>query len=56
MYEFVRKRPDQRKVVVTGLSIISPIGNTLDTAWDSAINGKPGVGSIQSFDLSLIHI
>ena len=52
MYEFVRKRPDQRKVVVTGLSIISPIGNDLKTAWDNAVNGKPGVGTISSFDTS----
>lgn len=52
MYEFVRKRPDQRKVVVTGLSIISPIGNDLETAWNNAVNGKPGVGPIASFDTS----
>jgi 3-oxoacyl-[acyl-carrier-protein] synthase II len=40
----------QRRVVVTGLGIVSPIGNTLAGAWDSIANGRSGVGSITSFD------
>ena len=35
-----------RRVVVTGLGILSPIGNTLDEAWDSCINGISGITNI----------
>jgi 3-oxoacyl-[acyl-carrier-protein] synthase II len=40
----------QRRVVVTGLGIVSPVGNTLATAWDSITNGRSGVGAITHFD------
>ncbi len=40
----------QRRVVVTGMGIVSPVGNTLATAWDSVINGRSGVGPITHFD------
>ena len=40
----------QRRVVVTGLGIVSPVGNTLATAWDSITNGRSGVGQITHFD------
>jgi len=32
-----------RRVVVTGLGILSPIGNTVDDAWYSCIEGKSGI-------------
>jgi 3-oxoacyl-[acyl-carrier-protein] synthase II len=35
-----------RRVVVTGLGILSPIGNTVDDAWYSCIEGKSGITSI----------
>ena len=35
-----------RRVVVTGLGILSPIGNTLDEAWTSCINGTSGITNI----------
>ena len=35
-----------RRVVVTGLGILSPIGNTLDEAWYSCINGTSGITNI----------
>ncbi|MBP8080874.1 MAG: beta-ketoacyl-ACP synthase II [Arenimonas sp.] len=40
----------QRRVVVTGLGIVSPVGNTLATAWDSITNGRSGIGQISHFD------
>ena len=40
----------QRRVVVTGLGIVSPVGNTLATAWDSITNGRSGIGEISHFD------
>jgi len=35
-----------RRVVVTGLGILSPIGNTVDDAWHSCIEGKSGITSV----------
>ncbi len=40
----------ERRVVVTGLGAISPIGNSVDTVWDSMINGRCGIGEITYFD------
>lgn len=42
----------QRRVVVTGLGIVSPVGNDLASAWDNIINGRCGIGPITGFDAS----
>jgi 3-oxoacyl-[acyl-carrier-protein] synthase II len=42
----------ERKVVVTGMGTVSPIGLTVDEAWDSAVEGRSGVGPITLFDAS----
>jgi 3-oxoacyl-[acyl-carrier-protein] synthase II len=42
----------KRRVVVTGLGLISPVGNTLDTAWDNLLAGRTGIGRITKFDAS----
>ena len=42
----------RRRVVVTGLGIISPIGNTVAEAWDRALAGTPGITRITRFDPS----
>ncbi|MFC1489923.1 beta-ketoacyl-ACP synthase II [Candidatus Latescibacterota bacterium] len=42
----------ERKVVVTGIGVISPIGNSVDEFWTSLINGKSGIGTITKFDAS----
>ena len=42
----------RRRVVVTGLGIISPVGNTIPEAWDSIVNGRSGIGEITRFDTS----
>jgi len=39
-----------RRVVVTGLGIVSPVGNNLKQTWDNIIAGKSGVISIDKFD------
>lgn len=41
-----------KRVVVTGLGIVSPVGNTLEECWDSVIRGRSGIGRITSIDLS----
>ncbi len=45
------RQPDfSRRVVVTGLGVISPVGNDKATAWDNLINGRSGLGEITKFD------
>lgn len=39
-----------RRVVVTGLGAVSPVGLTVDSMWQALIAGKSGVGDISSFD------
>lgn len=43
---------DKNRVVVTGLGIISPLGNDVPTFWKSAVEGKSGIGKITTFDAS----
>ena len=40
----------RRRVVVTGLGIISPVGNTVPEAWSSILAGRSGIGRITRFD------
>ena len=42
----------KRRVVATGMGIISPVGNTIDAAWQSLCNGVSGIGPITAFDAS----
>ena len=41
-----------RRVVVTGLGAITPIGNTVDEYWNGLVNGVSGAGPITRFDAS----
>ncbi len=41
-----------KRVVVTGLGAITPIGNDVDTTWDNALNGVSGAAPITHFDAS----
>ena len=42
----------RRRVVVTGLGCVSPVGNTVDEAWANILAGKSGIGKISRFDAS----
>lgn len=42
----------KRKVVVTGLGCVSPLGNTVDETWNGIVNGKSGIDKITLFDTS----
>jgi 3-oxoacyl-[acyl-carrier-protein] synthase II len=44
----------RRRVVVTGLGIVCPIGNTVAEAWSSVLAGKSGIGRITHFDAGLV--
>jgi beta-ketoacyl-acyl-carrier-protein synthase II len=48
----VRKPDYDRRVVVTGLGVISPVGNDVDTAWGNLIRGRSGLREITKFDVS----
>ncbi len=43
-------RPPRRRVVVTGLGLISPVGNTVEEGWANIIAGRSGITRISRFD------
>lgn len=43
-----------RRVVVTGLGMVSPIGNNLETSWKNALAGVSGIDTVKSFDASIL--
>ena len=45
-----------RRVVVTGLGLISPVGNTVETAWGNLLAGKSGIATITKFDHSGLSV
>lgn len=42
----------RKRVVVTGLGMVSPLGNTVETTWRGIVNGESGVAPITHFDVS----
>ena len=44
----------KRRVVITGLGIVSPVGNDVETAWDNIIHGRSGIGRVTRFDASVL--
>jgi len=40
----------RRRVVVTGIGVVSPVGNNKEDFWTSLINGKSGIGPLTAFD------
>jgi 3-oxoacyl-[acyl-carrier-protein] synthase II len=42
----------RRRVAVTGLGIVCPVGNTVEEAWANLVAGKSGIGAITRFDAS----
>lgn len=43
----------RRRVVVTGLGVVSPVGNTVSEAWENLLAGRSGIGPITRFDASV---
>ena len=41
-----------RRVVITGMGLITPLGNDLNTSWDAIKNGKSGIETLDHFDVS----
>ena len=42
----------KRRVVISGLGILSPLGNDLATSWQGIVDGRSGIGPITNFDAS----
>ncbi len=42
----------KRRIVVTGLGMLTPVGNTVEESWKNIIAGKSGIGPITTFDTS----
>lgn len=42
----------KRRVVVTGLGIVSPVGSTIESAWDNIINGRSGIRPVTDYDVT----
>ena len=40
----------KRRVVITGLGIVSPVGNNVKDAWTNIINGASGISLIENID------
>src|SRR2546430_13853970 len=41
---------NDRRVVITGLGVVTPVGNDLETFWKNLVEGKSGIGRIETFD------
>ncbi|HLS81808.1 MAG TPA: beta-ketoacyl-ACP synthase II [Steroidobacter sp.] len=46
----------RRRVVVTGLGIISPVGSTVESAWKSVLEGRSGIAPVTRFDVSAFPV
>ena len=43
---------DKRRVVITGLGMVCPVGLDVSSSWDNILAGKSGIGAIEHFDVS----
>ncbi|MGD0283418.1 MAG: beta-ketoacyl synthase N-terminal-like domain-containing protein, partial [Dissulfurispiraceae bacterium] len=47
---------DKRRVVITGLGLVTPIGIGVEETWNAALDGKSGIGHITHFDASSLPV
>ena len=46
----------RRRVVVTGLGCISPVGNSVTQAWDAIVSGRSGIATVSRFDATVLPV
>src|SRR5690606_32449139 len=51
-FDLENSKVSRRRVVVTGLGMVSSLGNTVADTWQGLVNGKSGVSPITTFDVS----
>ena len=44
----------KKRVVITGLGVVTPIGNDVESFWNNLIAGKSGIDTIQAFDTTAL--
>lgn len=42
----------KKRVVVTGMGVVTPVGNSVDEMWQALLSGKSGIGKVTLFDVS----
>jgi len=47
---------DDRRVVITGLGLVTPLGNDLVANWEKLLAGRSGIGAISSFDATQLPV
>ena len=43
-----------RRVVITGMGAVTPLGNDLASTWDGIVNGRSGIGPVTQFDTTTL--
>jgi acyl carrier protein len=51
-FQFMATNWTDRRVVVTGLGVVTPLGHQLDVFWNNLLNGRCGIEKISTFDAS----
>ena len=46
---------EKRRVVITGIGAVTPLGNTRDAFWEALVAGRSGVALITAYDSSKLH-
>jgi 3-oxoacyl-[acyl-carrier-protein] synthase II len=46
---------EKRRVVITGIGAVTPLGNTRDAFWEALVTGRSGVGLITAYDSAKLH-
>ena len=46
----------ERRVVITGIGCITPLGKDLATTWDGLKEGRSGIGTITQFDTARVRL
>ncbi|EQD33038.1 3-oxoacyl-(acyl-carrier-protein) synthase II, partial [mine drainage metagenome] len=54
--EIAETKVSKRRVVVTGMGIVSPVGSAVETAWKTILAGQSGIGPVQRFDVSAFPV